>query len=125
MKFLFIFEQIRAKVATCSEFRSLRVYWVHPHVPSLTTPPPSPHNRVQNKHIKIFQRYRVLYLCTVQRTLKTHWDSCGLDWARNGERAPSVTLQSNWASLCWRVNAVQLEKVCAFCVLHACAKVTF
>ena len=63
------------------EIWSLNVYQVHPHVPSLTTPPPSPHNIVQNRHVKIFHRFRVLYLCTVQRVLKTHWDSprLGLD----------------------------------------------
>jgi len=39
---------------------SFHVYRVHPHVPSLTTTPPSPHNRGQNKHVKIFYRFRVL-----------------------------------------------------------------
>jgi len=49
MEFLFIREQIRIQVAKYFEIRSLYVYRAHPHVPSLTTPPPSPHNRVQNK----------------------------------------------------------------------------
>jgi len=69
MKFLFILEQIRIQVAKYSEFWSLYVNRVHPHVPSLTTPPPSPHNRVQNKRVEILHRCRVLYLCTVQRVL--------------------------------------------------------
>jgi len=60
MKFLFIFEQIPIQVAKYSEFLSFYVYRVHPHVPSLTTPPPSPHNRVQNKHVKIFHLFRIL-----------------------------------------------------------------
>jgi len=51
---------------------------VPPHVPSLTTPPRSPHNHVQNKHV--LHRCRLLYLHAVQRVLKTHWDSCRLDW---------------------------------------------
>ena len=80
MKFLFILEQIRIQVAKYSEFWSFYVYRVHPHVPSLTTPPPPPHNCVQNKHVKILHRCRVLYLCTVQRVLKTHWDLRRLDW---------------------------------------------
>ena len=59
MKFLFILEQIWMQVAKYPEFWSFYVYRVHPHVPSLTTPPPSPHNRVQNKHVRILHRYRV------------------------------------------------------------------
>ena len=73
MEFLFNLEQIRIQVAKYFENWSLHVYRVNPHVPSLPTLPP--HNRVQNKHVKIFRRFRVLYLCTVQRVLKTHWDS--------------------------------------------------
>ena len=84
MEFLFILEQIRIQVAKYFEIWSLYVYRVHAHVPSLTTPPPSPHNRVQNKLVKIFHRCTVLYLCTVQRVLKTHWDSRRLDWTRLG-----------------------------------------
>ena len=72
MKFLFILEQIRIQVAKYSEFWSLNVYQVHPHVPSLTAPP-SPYNRVQNKHG--LYRCTVLYLRAVQRVLKAHWDS--------------------------------------------------
>ena len=72
MEFLFILEWIRIQVAKYFENWSLYVYRVHPHVPSLTTPPPSPHNRVQNKHVKFLNRFRVLYLCTVQRALKTY-----------------------------------------------------
>ena len=81
MEFLFILEQIRIQVAKYFEIRSLYVYVhrVHPHVPSLPASSPSPHNRVQNKHVKIFHRFRVLYLCAVQRVLKTHWDSRRLD----------------------------------------------
>jgi len=63
------------------EISSLRVNFnrVPPHVPSLKTPPPPPHNRVQNKHV--LHRCRLLYLRVVQRVLKTHWDSrrLGLD----------------------------------------------
>ena len=69
MKFLIIIEQIRIQVAKYSELWSLNVYQVHQHVPSLTTRPPSPHNRVQNKH-GLF-RCRILYLRAVQRVLKT------------------------------------------------------
>jgi hypothetical protein len=68
-------------VAKYSEFWSLNINRVHPHVPSLiTTPPPSPHNRVQNKHV--LRRWRVLYLRAVQRVLKPNWDSRRLDWTR-------------------------------------------
>ena len=70
MEFLFIIEQIWIQVAKYFLIWSLYVYRMHPHVPSLTTPPPSPHNRVQNKHVKIFHRFGALYLCTVQRVLK-------------------------------------------------------
>jgi hypothetical protein len=99
--FLFILEQIRIYVAKYSEFWSLYVYRVHPHVPSLTT-----HNRVQNKHVKIFYRCSVLCLCTFQRVLKTHLDSRGLDWTRLGRCVHPVTLESNWTGLdstrlCW------------------------
>jgi hypothetical protein len=80
MKFLFILEQIRIQVAKYSEFWSLNINRVHPYVPSLTTPPPSPHNRVQNKHV--LHRCRVLYLRAVQRVLKPNWDSRRLDWTR-------------------------------------------
>jgi hypothetical protein len=82
MKVLVILEQIQIQVAKYSEFWSLFVNRVHPRVPSLTTPPPSPHNRVQNKHIKIILRCRVPYLCTVKIVLKIHWDSRRLDWTR-------------------------------------------
>jgi len=94
MTFLFIFEQIRVEVARYSEFWSPYIYRVHPHVISLTKPHPSAHNRVQNKHIKIFHRCRILYLCTVQRVLKTHWNSCGLGLEAVGVQ-PSVNLESN------------------------------
>jgi hypothetical protein len=70
MKFLFILKQICIQVTKYSEFSSLYVNRVQPHVASLTTPPPSPHNRVQNKHVKILHCCRVLYWCTVQRVLK-------------------------------------------------------
>jgi hypothetical protein len=39
-------------VAKHSEFWPIYVYRVHPHVPSLTTPPPSPHNRVKTSMLK-------------------------------------------------------------------------
>jgi len=99
MEFLFILEQIRIQVAKYFEIWSLYVYWVHPHVPSLRTPPLSPHNRVQNKHVKIFHRFRVIYLCTVQRVLKTHWDSRRLDWTRLGRCEHPLTLESDWTGL--------------------------
>ena len=73
MEFLFNVEQIQIQVAKYFENWSFHIYRVNPHVPSLPTLPP--HNRVQNKHVKIFRRFRVLYLCIVQRVLKTHWDS--------------------------------------------------
>ena len=68
---------------------------VHPYVPSLMTPPSSPHNRVQNKHVKILHRCRILYLCFVQRVLKTHWDSRRIDWTRFGRYATPVALESD------------------------------
>lgn len=43
-----------------------------PHVSSLPTHPASPHICVQNQQVTIFHRCRVLYLCTVQRLLKTY-----------------------------------------------------
>ena len=84
---------------------------MHPHVPPLTTPPPSPHNRVQNKHVKIFHPFRVLYLCTVQRVLKTHWDSRRLDWTRLDRCEHSLTLESDWTGLdstrpCWCIRSL-------------------
>jgi len=60
MKFLFILEHIPDYVAKYSKFWSFYVCRVHPHVPSLTTPSPSPHNHVRNKHVKILRRFRVL-----------------------------------------------------------------
>jgi len=97
------------------EIWSLYVYRVHPYVPSLTTPPPSPHNRVQNKHAKIFHRFRVLYLCTVQRVLKTHWDSRRLDWIQLGRCEHPLTLESDWTGLdstrLWRcVRTINLQR---------------
>ena len=82
---------------------------MHPHVPSLTTPPPPPHNRVQNKHVKIFHRVRVLCLSTVQRVLKTHSDSRKLDWTRLGWCEYPFTIESDWTGLdstrlCWCVR---------------------
>ena len=109
MKFILILEQMPVQVAKYSEFWSLYVNRVNTHVPSVTTPPPSPHNRGQNKHVKIFHRCTVLYLCIVQRVLKTHWDSRGLDWTRLGRCAPPLTLESDWTGLdstrlCWCVR---------------------
>ena len=114
MEFLFILEQIRIQVAKYFEIWSLYVYRVHPHDPSLTTPPPSPHNRVQNKHVKINHRFRVLYLCTVQRVLKTHWDSRRLDWIRIGRCEHPLTLESDWTGLdsirlCWCVRTLRVR----------------
>jgi hypothetical protein len=96
-------------VAKYFKNRSLHVYRVHPHVPSLPTPPP--HNRVQNKNVKIFRRFRVLYSCTVQRVLKTHWDSRRLDWTRLGRCEHPLTLESDWTGLdsirlCWYVRTL-------------------
>jgi len=110
MEFLFTLEQIRIQVAKYFEIWSLYVYRVHSHVPSLTTPPPS-HNRVQNKHVKIFHRFRALYLCTVQRVLKTHCDSRRLDWTRLGRCEHHLTLESDWTGLdstrlCWCVRTL-------------------
>jgi hypothetical protein len=99
-------------VAKYSERWSLYVNWVHPHVPSFMTPPSSPHNRVQNKHVKILHRCRVLYLCTVQRVLKTHWDSHRLDWIRLSRCEHPLTLESDWTGLdstrlCWYVRTLR------------------
>ena len=109
MEFLFILEQIRIHVAKYFEIWFLYVYRVHPHVPSLTMPPPSPHNCVENKHVKIFHRFRVLYLCTVQRVLKTHWDLWRLNWTRLGRCEHPLILESDWTGLdstrlCWCVR---------------------
>jgi hypothetical protein len=100
-------------VAKYSELWSLYVNRVHPHVPSLTTASRSPHNRVQNKHVKILHRCRALYLCTVQRVLTTHWDSRRLDWTRLGRCEHPVTLESDWTGLdstrlCWCVRTLWL-----------------
>jgi hypothetical protein len=38
--------------------------------------------------------------CSLFRVLKTHWNSCRLDWTRLGRCAPPVTLESdNWIGL--------------------------
>jgi hypothetical protein len=97
-------------VAKYSEFWPFYVYRVHPHVLSLTIPPPSPNNRVQNKHFKIFHNFRVLYLCAGHRVLKTYWDSRGLDWTRLGRCEHPMTLESDWTGLdstrlCWCVRS--------------------
>ena len=100
MEFHFILEQIRIQVAKYFEIWSFYAYRVHPHVLSLTKPPPSPHNPVQNKHVRILHRFRVLYLCTVQRVLKTHWDSRRLDWTRLGQCEHPLTLvRLDWIGL--------------------------
>ena len=114
-EFLFILEQIRIQVTKYFKIWSLYVYQVHPHDPSLTTPPPSPHNRVQNKYVKIFHHFRVLYLCTVQRVLKTHWDSRRLDWTRISPREHPLTLESDWTGLdstrlCWYVRTLNIKR---------------
>ena len=115
MEFLFILEQIRIQVAKYFEIWSLYVYWVDPHVTFLTTPPPSPHNCGQNKHVKIFHRFRVLYLCTVQRVLKTHWDSRRLVWTRLGQCEHPLTLEPDWTGLdsirlCWYVHTLSIKR---------------
>jgi len=114
MEFLFIIEQIRIQVAKYFEISSLYVYRVRPHVPSVTTPPPSPHNRVQNKHVTIFHRFRVLYLRTVERVLQAHWDSRRLDRTRLGLCEHPLTLESEWTGmdstrLCWCVCTLTTE----------------
>jgi len=93
------------------EIWSLYVYRVYPHVPSLTTPPPSPTNLVQNKHVKIFHRFRVLYLCTAQRVLQTQWESRRFDWTRLGRCEHPLTLEYDWTGLdstrlCWCVRTL-------------------
>ena len=98
MEFLFILEQIRILVAKYFEIWSFYVYLVQPHVPSLTTPPPL-HNRVQNKHAKIFHRCRVLYMCTVQKVPKSLWDSRRLDRTRLGRCEHLLTLEPDWTEL--------------------------
>ena len=110
MKFLFVLEQIRIQVVKYSELWSLNVYQVHPYVPSLTTPPPSPYNHGQNKHG--LHRCRFLYLRAVQRVLKTHWDSRRLDWTRLGRCEHPLTLESDWTGLnstrlCWCVHTLR------------------
>jgi len=118
MEFVFILEHIRIRVAKYFEIWSLYVYRMQPHVPSLMTPPPSLRNRVQNKHVKIFHRFRVLYLCTFQRVLKSHWDSRRLDWTGLGRCEHPLTLESDWTGsdwtgldstrLCWCVRTIKL-----------------
>jgi len=93
------------------EIWSLYVYLVHPHVPSLMTLLPSPHNCVQNKYVKIFHRFRFLYLCTVQRVLKTHWDSRRLNWTQLSRCEHPLTLESDCTGLdstrlCWCVRTL-------------------
>ena len=114
MDVLFNLEQVQIQVAKYFEIWSFHVYRVNPHVLSLPTPPP--HNRVQNKHVKIFHRFRVLYFCTVQRVVKTHWDSRRLDWTRLGQCEHPLTLESDWtgldsARLCWCVRALKKHLV--------------
>ena len=92
MEVLFNLEQIQIQVAKYFEIWSFHVYRVNPHVPSLPMPPP--HNCVQNKRVKVFHHFRVRYLCTVQRVLKTHWVSQRLDWTRLGRCEHPLTLQS-------------------------------
>ena len=96
-------------MAKYSEFWSLNVNRVRPHIPSLATPPPSPHNLVQNKHV--LHCCRLLYLRAVQRVLKTHWDSRRLDWTRLGRCEHPLTLESDWTGLdstrlCWCVGTL-------------------
>jgi hypothetical protein len=84
-------------VALFSEFWSLNINRVHPHVPPLiTTPPPSPYNRVQNN---VLRRWRVLYLRAVKRVLKPNWDSRRLDWTRLAWCEHPLTLESDWTGL--------------------------
>jgi len=94
-------------VAKYSEFWFLYVYQVHALVPSLPMPPP-PHNCVQNKHFKIFIRCRFLYLCTLQRILKTHWDSTRT-WL-DSTQSVCITLDSRvWLDCLWtRLDSTQL-----------------
>jgi len=40
-------------------------------------------------------------LFTVQRVLKTHWNSRRLDWTRLGRCEHPVTLESDWTGLDW------------------------
>jgi len=111
-------------VAKYFEICSLYVHRVHTHVPFLMTPPPSPHNRVQIKHVKIFHRFRVLYMCTVQRVLNTHWDSRRLDWTRPGLCEHPLTLESDWTGLdltrlCWYVPTLIRDiSLVLICVLR-------
>jgi hypothetical protein len=97
-------------VAKYSELWSFYVYRAHPHVPSLMTPPSSPHNRVQNKQVKILHRCRVLYCSKIT---KTHWDSGVLDWTRIGRCEQPLTLESDWTGLnstrlCWCVRTLKV-----------------
>jgi hypothetical protein len=94
-------------VAKYSEFWPLNAYRVHPHVPSLTTPPPAPHNNKHSLHL-----CRVLYFRAVQRVLKTHWDSRRLDWTRLGRCEHPLTLESDWTGLdytrlCWCLRTLR------------------
>jgi len=122
MEFVFILEHIRIRVAKYFEIWSLYVYRMQPHVPSLMTPPPSLRNRVQNKHVKIFHRFRVLYLCTFQRVLKSHWDSRRLDWTGLGRCEHPLTLESDWTGLdstrlCWCVHTLSVAWQVIFDIL--------
>ena len=118
MKFFSILEQIWTQVAKYSEFWSLNFNRVHPHIPSLMTPPPSPHNHVQNK--RVLHCCRLLYLRVVQRVLKTHWDSRRLDWTHLGRCEHPLTLESDWTGLdstglCWCVRTLILLGFPLFC----------
>ena len=110
MKFFSILEQIWTQVAKYSEFWSLNFNRVHPHIPSLMTPPPSPHNRVQNK--RVLHCCRLLYLRVVQRVLKTHWDSRRLDWTHLGRCEHPLTLESDWTGLGRCEHPLTLESDC-------------
>ena len=64
--------------------------------------------------LKILHRCRFLYLCTVQRVLKTHWDSRRLDWTRLGRCEHHLTLESDWTGLdstrlCWCVRTLRVQ----------------
>ena len=123
-------------MAKYSKFKFLSIYWVHPHVSSLLKEPPAA-NKVQHKHVTIFQRCRLLYLCSVSRASETYWIRVDLDSTRSLCTPPRPThrLQSltglDLTRLCQWVRALRGDispgvkqpgrpLISIFCPCHEC-----
>jgi len=82
MKFLFIVEQVPVQVAKYSEFWSLHVNRVHPHVPPVTMPPHSPQIVCKTSVLK-FSIAVQFFTCALLKEYKkptgTRADLMGLD----------------------------------------------